>query len=208
MSGHAERPSGVRAKTAGTFDRLHEFRAACRCGSSTRSAAVSTAPAQTPCACSSAPTPCRPAARSTPRSSGRAHDDSASGLAPSRSADPAPTQARPSTCFNAAHSASFETAIAIQRSLARARIDVVRRFPQMRAAQPRALDAALRFQDRGPDAGDAGLLHGEVDAHAFAGSVAAIQREQQRDRPRCCRSSDPCSCCSRACEGPPSKPVR
>src|SRR5438093_1788973 len=50
----------------------------------------------------------------------------------------------------------------------------------MPTAQPGAPDAALRLQDGGPDAGDTGLLHAQVDTHAFAGSVAAVQREQQR----------------------------
>src|SRR5262249_44185795 len=57
---------------------------------------------------------------------------------------------------------------------------VVRRFPEMAAAQARALDLALRLQDGRADAGDAGFLHRQIDARSLACAVAAIERQQQR----------------------------
>ena len=63
---------------------------------------------------------------------------------------------------------------------ARTRIHIMRRLPQMPAAQPLACDAALRLQNGRSYARDPGLLHAQVNAHSFAGSVAAVQGQQQR----------------------------
>src|SRR5688572_707457 len=52
----------------------------------------------------------------------------------------------------------------------------------MPAAEARALDAALSLENGGADARDPGLLHRQVDAHAFAGALAAIEGEQERIR--------------------------
>ena len=94
-AGHAEGSPGIGATTARTFDRLNEFpllemRVVDQVRRGQDGAGANALRLQR-----AAPAPCRPAARSTPRSFGRARGDSASGLAPSRSVHPAPTQERP-----------------------------------------------------------------------------------------------------------------
>src|SRR5262249_46093033 len=63
--------------------------------------------------------------------------------------------------------------------VASARVDVVRCLPQMRAAEPRTPYPALRFEYRGPYAGDTRFLHRQIDAHSLAGSLAAVESQQQ-----------------------------